>query len=100
MRPIQNMVFDQVKTLAKELGYDYVLDKSGGVMIIYANEKHDITNTVLDRMKKLLPPRSAPGQQQQATQPNQPGQGQQRDAKDVNQQKPADQPPTDVPPRK
>jgi outer membrane protein len=62
MRPIQNIVFDQVKLLAKDMGYDYVLDKSGGVMMIYANEKHDLTKTLIDRITKLLPARSAPGQ--------------------------------------
>jgi outer membrane protein len=62
MKPIQNMVFDQVKVLAKELNYDYVLDKSGGVMMIFANEKYDLTNVVVERIKKALPPRATPGQ--------------------------------------
>ncbi len=63
MKPIQNLVFEQVNQLAKELNYDYVLDKSGGVMMIFANEKFDLTNQVVERIKKALPPRSTPGQQ-------------------------------------
>ncbi|MDT8323418.1 MAG: OmpH family outer membrane protein [Bacteroidota bacterium] len=61
MRPIQDLVFDQVKGLAVELGYDYVVDKSGGVMIIYANPEHDLTLQAIERIKSYLPAREAPG---------------------------------------
>jgi outer membrane protein len=61
MRPIQDLVFDQVKGLAVEMGYDYVVDKSGGVMIIYANPDHDLTAQAIDRIKSYLPAREAPG---------------------------------------
>lgn len=61
MRPIQDLVFDQVKSLAIEIGYDYVFDKSGGVMIIYANEEHDLTKRAIERIKTTLPARQAPG---------------------------------------
>ena len=61
MRPIQDLVFDQVKGLAVEKGYDYVMDKSGGVMIIYANPEHDLTTEAIDRIKSYLPAREAPG---------------------------------------
>lgn len=60
MRPIQDLVFDQVKQLGIEKGYDYVFDKSGGVMIIYANEDHDLTKIAIDRIKTVLPPRQLP----------------------------------------
>ncbi len=74
MRPIQNVVFEQVKLLAMDLGYDYVLDKSGGVMIIYAKEAHDLTAKAIDRIKKTLPPRNVPGQGPGGQQTGQPGQ--------------------------
>ena len=61
MRPIQDMVFDQVKNLATELDYDYVFDKSGGVMIIYAKDDYDLTAKAIERIKTLLPARQAPG---------------------------------------
>ena len=73
MKPIQDLVFDQVKMLAMELGYDYVLDKSGGVMIIYAKDSYDLTKQVIDRIEKTLPPRQISGQGQDNTRP-QPGQ--------------------------
>ena len=72
MKPIQDLVFEQVKLLGVELGYDYVLDKSGGVMIIYAKETHDLTKKAIDRIVKTLPPRQAPTQKDQPGQ--QPGQ--------------------------
>jgi len=79
MRPIQDLVFDQVKNLGVELGYDYVFDKSGGVMIIYAKEDYDLTKQAIERIKTTLPPRQIsgqgqPGQQGQQGQPGQPGQ--------------------------
>lgn len=75
MKPIQDMVFDQVKSLALELGYDYVFDKSGGVMIIYAKEDFDLTQRAITRIKAQLPPRPTPGQQPgQTGQPGQSGQ--------------------------
>jgi outer membrane protein len=64
MRPIQDLVFDQVKSLALELNFDYVLDKSGGVNIIYAKEEHDLTKKAIERIKTTLPARDVPGAQQ------------------------------------
>jgi outer membrane protein len=60
MRPIQNMVFEQVKVLAKEKGYDYVVDKSGAAILLYANEKHDLTNELIKRIESALPARTTP----------------------------------------
>lgn len=75
MRPIQNIVFEQVKQLGVELGYDYVLDKSGGVMIIYAKESLDLTSKAVERITKILPARTLSGQGgQQGGQQGQPGQ--------------------------
>ena len=51
MKPVQNKVFNVIQDIAKEEDYDYVLDKSGDVMILFAKDKYDITQTVLDRLK-------------------------------------------------
>jgi outer membrane protein len=71
MRPIQNIVFEQVKLLGVELGYDYVFDKSGGVMIIYAKESLDLTSKAVERITKILPARTLSGQGGQQGQPGQ-----------------------------
>jgi outer membrane protein len=82
MKPLQDIVFEQVKQLGVELGYDYVFDKSGGVMIIYAKESLDLTKKAIERIEKLLPARATPQNAtdrpggQQPGQQQQPGQGQ------------------------
>lgn len=52
MKPIQDLVFDTVNKLALEGGYDYIFDKSGGVMILFAKDSWDLTQKVIDRLKK------------------------------------------------
>ncbi|MFZ1729342.1 MAG: OmpH family outer membrane protein [Bacteroidota bacterium] len=98
MRPIQDLVFDQVKSLGTELGYDYVFDKSGGVMIIYANPELDLTKKALDRIKTALPPRTVSGQEQSGQQGGQGQKGMQSQPSRTNPSPPADRPPADQPP--
>ncbi|MBE0643439.1 MAG: OmpH family outer membrane protein [Bacteroidetes bacterium] len=83
MRPIQDLVFDQVKNLGIELGYDYVLDKSGGVMIIYAKDDYDLTKKAIERIKTALPPRTITGQGQTGQ-----GQGQSQPSQQGTRQTP------------
>ena len=51
MKPIQNKLFQVLETVAKEEGCDYVFDKSGEILLLYANEKNDLTAKVLARMQ-------------------------------------------------
>jgi outer membrane protein len=51
MKPIQNKIFKVLEDIAKEDGYDYVFDKSGEILLLYANEKNDLTQKVLSRMQ-------------------------------------------------
>jgi outer membrane protein len=51
MKPIQNRVFDAIKKVAEEQDFDFVFDRSGDVLFLYAKEKYDITNLVLDKLK-------------------------------------------------
>jgi outer membrane protein len=51
MKPIQNKMFQVLETVAKEDGYDYVFDKSGEILILYANDRNDLTQKVLTRMQ-------------------------------------------------
>ncbi len=51
MKPIQNKMFQVLETLAKEEGYDYIFDKSGEILLLYANESNDLTAQVLARMQ-------------------------------------------------
>lgn len=51
MKPIQNKMFQVLEDIAREDGYDYILDKSGEVLLLYASDKRDLTQKVLTRMQ-------------------------------------------------
>lgn len=51
MKPVQDKVFKAIRDVAKEEEYDYVFDKSGEILLMYTNEKYDLTQKVLDRLK-------------------------------------------------
>ena len=51
MKPIQNRVFDTIKKVAEEQDLDFVFDRSGDILFLYAKEKYDITNLVLEKLK-------------------------------------------------
>lgn len=51
MKPVQNRVFTAIKDIAKEDDYDYVFDRSGDVLLLFAKEQYDITPKVLARLK-------------------------------------------------
>jgi outer membrane protein len=53
MKPIQNKMFKVLEEIARDDGYDYIFDKSGEVLLLYANEKSDLTERVLARMKSF-----------------------------------------------
>ncbi|GAB1441237.1 OmpH family outer membrane protein [Ignavibacteriales bacterium] len=51
MKPVQNKVFTAIQQVAKDEDLDFVLDRSGAVMILFAKDKYDITAKVLDKLK-------------------------------------------------
>jgi outer membrane protein len=51
MKPVQNKMFKVLEEIAKADGFDYVFDRSGEVLLLYANEKYDLTEQVLARMR-------------------------------------------------
>lgn len=53
MKPIQNKLFKVLESIAKEDGFDYVFDKSGDILLLYATSKYDLTETVLRRMQSF-----------------------------------------------
>ncbi|OLD81162.1 MAG: molecular chaperone Skp [Ignavibacteria bacterium 13_1_40CM_2_61_4] len=50
MKPVQNKIFKVITDIAKEDSYDYVFDKSGDILLIYSNDKYDLTAKVFERM--------------------------------------------------
>ena len=53
MKPVQNKIFKIIEDIAKEDGYDYVFDKSGDILLLYTNEKYDLTTKVSERIKSF-----------------------------------------------
>lgn len=50
MKPIQNKIFKALQELATEDEYDYIFDKSGDILLMYSNDKYDLTLKVIERM--------------------------------------------------
>lgn len=53
MKPIQNLVFNAIKDVAEERELDFVFDRSGDIVFLYAKEEYDITPFVLEQLKWL-----------------------------------------------
>ena len=50
VKPIQDKVYNAVQKIAVAHGYDFVLDKSEGITIIFADPKLDRSNDVLQQL--------------------------------------------------
>lgn len=50
MRPIQERVLEAIDQVARDEDYDYVFDKSGDFLFLYAKTDHDISDLVLDEL--------------------------------------------------
>jgi outer membrane protein len=50
MKPVQDRVFKAIQDVALEEGYDYIFDKSGEILLMYANTKFDLTQKVLAKL--------------------------------------------------
>jgi outer membrane protein len=50
MKPIQNKIFKILQDIAKDDEYDYIFDKSGDILLMYTNEKYDLTDKVIELM--------------------------------------------------
>jgi outer membrane protein len=51
MKPVQNKIFTALKEIAEAEDYDYVFDRSGDIMILFAKEKYDLTAQLLEKLK-------------------------------------------------
>ncbi len=43
MKPVQDRIFLAIEKVAKEEGFDYVFDRSSEILLLYVNEKYDLT---------------------------------------------------------
>lgn len=51
MKPVQNRIFNAIKLVAEEENLDFVFDRSGDIMILFAKEQYDISQKVLDKLR-------------------------------------------------
>ena len=47
IKPIQDQVYNSVQNIASRKKYDFVFDKSGELVMLYSNKKHDISELVI-----------------------------------------------------
>ena len=52
IEPIQDEIYKAIKTMAKEKGYDFVMEKEKNSNILYADPKYDKSDIVLNKIKK------------------------------------------------
>lgn len=50
MKPVQDKVFKAIQDVAKEGGYDFVFDRSSQLLLLYMNEKYDLTQKVINKL--------------------------------------------------
>jgi outer membrane protein len=51
MKPVQDRVFKAIQDVAKEGDYDYVFDRNSQLMLLYMNEKYDLTQKVIRKLE-------------------------------------------------
>jgi len=51
MKPVQNKVFTAIKDVAKDEDFDFIFDRSGDVMLLFAKDEYDVTALVLEKLK-------------------------------------------------
>jgi len=47
MNPVYDKIFKAIEIVAKRDDYDYVFDRSSNILLLYVNERHDLTNKVI-----------------------------------------------------
>lgn len=50
LRPVQERILVAVETIASEGNYDYVFDRSGDFLFLFAASRYDLTDLVLDEL--------------------------------------------------
>jgi len=51
MKPVQNKIFNAIQEIADEENLDFVFDRSGDIMLLYAKDEYDITAKVLEKLQ-------------------------------------------------
>lgn len=68
IKPLQDKVYDAIQNVARKEGYAYIFDKSGGALMLYADQKFDKTIEVMEALG--IPTEDMPGAQPIQAKPN------------------------------
>jgi len=63
VKPIQDLVFNSVQDIAKKRKYDFVLDKSSSLIMLYTNKQFDISDIVITGITRAKKSASVKGKQ-------------------------------------
>ena len=50
MRPLQERVLEAIEQVAAQDGFDYIFDKSGDFLFLFAREQHNLSDRVLEEL--------------------------------------------------
>lgn len=50
--PVKAKIYDAIEKVAKEEGMHFIFDKSGDILLLYADSAFDVTFKVLDKLKR------------------------------------------------
>ncbi len=51
MKPLQNKIFNVIQEIAEDEDLDFVFDRSGDIMLLYAKAEYDLTAQVIEKLK-------------------------------------------------
>ena len=51
MKPVQNRIFNAIQEIATDEDFDFVFDRSGDILLLYAKNEYDITAKVLEKLQ-------------------------------------------------
>ncbi|NNC96382.1 MAG: OmpH family outer membrane protein [Chitinophagales bacterium] len=50
IKPIQDDIYEQIQKLATSKGYDFIFDKSSGVSMLFASDRYDKSDDIIDAL--------------------------------------------------
>jgi outer membrane protein len=51
MKPVQDRIFKAIQDVAREGGFDFVIDRSSQLMLLYMNDRYDLTQKVINKLE-------------------------------------------------
>ncbi len=54
VQPIQEKIYNAIETVAEVNNYSFVFDKAGSLSILYAKDRYDISDDILDEVSSVM----------------------------------------------